>query len=111
VKNDQRKAALAAYKEKKTESGIYAIRSRASGQVWVGSAPDLSTIRNRVWFTLRQGGNPHRALQVAWNAGGEEDLSFEVLEVLDEDISPSMRGHTLRQQLGAWIEELGAARI
>ena len=106
-----RKAAIAAYKERKVESGIYAVRSRASGQVWVGSAPDLSTIRTRLWFTLRQGGCPHRALQAAWNASGEEDLSFEVLEVLDEDTRPSMRSHLLREQLGQWLAELDAARI
>ncbi|WP_341711947.1 GIY-YIG nuclease family protein [Erythrobacter sp.] len=111
MKTQHRKAAITAYKDRMIESGIYAIRSLASGQVWVGSAPDLSTIRNRVWFTLRQGGNPHRALQAAWNAGGDEDLAFEVLEVLDEDLSPSMRSHVLRTQLGHWLEELGAARI
>ncbi|MFA6219553.1 MAG: GIY-YIG nuclease family protein [Erythrobacter sp.] len=112
MKTHDRKAAIAAYKERRVESGIYALRSLATGQVWVGSAPDLSTIRTRLWFTLKLGSNPHRALQDAWNSGSGEDLSFEVLEVLDaEDISPSMRTHLLRERLRIWIEELGALRI
>lgn len=106
-----RKAAVAAYKERKVDSGIYAVRSRTSGQIWVGSAPDLASIRTRLWFTLRQGSNPHRALQAAWHAGGADDLTFEVLEVLDAEVSPSMRSHLLRTQLGHWLAELDAARI
>jgi hypothetical protein len=33
-----RKAAVAAYKERKIAAGIYAIRCVASDQVWIGSA-------------------------------------------------------------------------
>lgn len=53
-----RKAAVAAYKERKVEAGAYVVRFTASGQAWVGSAPDLATIGSRIWFSLRQGGNP-----------------------------------------------------
>jgi hypothetical protein len=63
MKTEDRKAAVTAYKERKVESGIYAIRCAASGEVWVGSAPNLSTIQNRLWFTLR-----HRRA-----AGGRDD--------------------------------------
>ncbi len=49
-----RKAAIAAYKERKTVAGIFVIRSKASAQQWVGAAPNLEKIQNRIWFTLRQ---------------------------------------------------------
>ena len=55
MNRETRKAAVAAYKERKAEPGIYAVRCMASGQAWVGGAPDLATIWNRVSFTLRQG--------------------------------------------------------
>ena len=48
MKGEDRKRAVAAYKERKVEAGIYVVRCLASGQVWVGSAPDLSTIQNRL---------------------------------------------------------------
>ena len=38
-----RKAAIAAYKERKTIAGIFVIRSKASAEQWVGQAPNLET--------------------------------------------------------------------
>ncbi|MCJ2178343.1 GIY-YIG nuclease family protein [Novosphingobium album (ex Hu et al. 2023)] len=107
----QRKAALAEYRERKVEPGIFAIRCTASGEVWAGRAPDLSTVPNRVFFTLRQGGNPHRSLQAAWNAHGADSFVFELLEVLD----PEKLGLGLDRELKAchehWTGRLGATRI
>lgn len=58
-----RKAAVAAYKDRKVVAGIYAVRCVPTGQQWVGGAPDLSTVRNRIWFGLRLGSDPHPSLQ------------------------------------------------
>ena len=66
MKTIDRKAAIAAYKERKPAVGIYLIRCRASGQCWIGASPTLDTIQNRHWFTLRQGSFPQPALQAAW---------------------------------------------
>ncbi len=107
-----RKAAVAAYKERKIAAGIYAIRCAASDEVWIGSAPDLSTIENRLWFTLRQGANPHRALQEAWNAQGSAAFTFEVIAHLrDEDDPGYTRRMALRNLHLRWLEQLGGARI
>ena len=48
-----RKAAIAAYKERKTIAGIFVIRCKASPQAWVGQTPNLEKVQNRIWFTLR----------------------------------------------------------
>ena len=108
-----RKAVLAAYKERTVEAGIYAVRCAASAQVWVGSAPDLSTIRNRIWFTLRQGGNPLKSLQAAWTAYGGEAFAFEVVARLrDNDDDPAyIRNGILRTLHGEWVEKLNGVRI
>ncbi len=68
MRTEDRKMAVNAYKKREVEGGIYAVRCVASGEVWVGGSPDLSKIQNRLWFTLRQGMNTHRSLQIAWNA-------------------------------------------
>ena len=65
-----KKAAIAAYKERKTVAGIYLVRSKASAETWVGQAPNLEKIQNRIWFTLRQGSHQCRSLQAAWAAHG-----------------------------------------
>lgn len=112
MKGEDRKSAVAAYKERKVEAGIYAVRCTASDQVWVGSAPDLSTIQNRIWFTLRQGRNSHRSLQEAWTAHGSEAFAFEVVDRLTDADDPSyIRNAALKSLHGEWREKLNAIRI
>ncbi len=111
MRTEGRKAAVSAYKERKVESGIYAVRCATSGDVWVGSAPDLSTIRNRLWFTLRQGTHPHRSLQSAWNAHGAEAFSFEIVERLDEEAIGHVRDRAMKGRLAHWAHQFRAVRI
>ena len=110
IKED-RKAAVGAYKERKVAAGIYAVRCAPSAEVWVGRAPDLSTIQNRIWFTLRQGSNSHRSLQQAWHSHGAEALSFDVLEQVADEDSAYVRDRVLESRLVHWTAELQATRI
>ena len=111
MKQEDRKAAVAAYKERKIEAGIYVVRCTASGQLWVGSAPDIATIQNRLWFTLQLGGNSHRSLQEAWTAHGREAFLFEVIERRSDDESVYARNAALKSLHAQWAEELNAIRI
>lgn len=111
MKGDERRAAVAAYRERKAEAGIYAVRCAASGEIWVGGAPDLSTIQNRIWFTLRQGSSTHRSLQAAWRAHGAEAFGFEVLERFDEEEVAYVRDRRLKEGAARWAAGLGATRI
>ena len=111
MKRDDRKAAVAAYKEQKTVAGIFALRCAATGQVWVGQAPNLATIQNRLWFTLRFGNDPHRDLQEAWNAHGADSFAFEELERLKEEESPNIRRALLNERQAHWQAKMGAAPI
>lgn len=107
MENARKKAAVAAYKEQKTVAGIYAVRCAAAGRAWIGTAPNLETIQNRLWFGLRLGSSPHRALQAAWNEHGAEALSFDVLERFDGE-SGAPEGAALKNRLSSWQEKLGA---
>lgn len=107
----ERRAAVARYRERKTVAGIYAVLCRATGQRWAGHAPDLSTIRNRLWFTLRHGSSPHRSLQAVWNAHGAESFAFEEIEHLDEEAVPYLRDRMLKDRLRHWCAASGAEAI
>jgi hypothetical protein len=107
----ERKAAIAAYKERKTVAGIFVIRSQASAAQWVGQSPNLEKIQNRIWFTLRQGSHTCRSLQAAWTAHGPENLSFEACERLDEEETPYIRDALLKERLKHWRAQLGAEAI
>jgi len=111
MRTEDRKAAVNAYKKRELEGGIYAVRCVASGEVWVGGAPDLSKIKNRLWFTLRQGTNTHRLLQTTWNAHGAEAFSFEIIERLDAEEIGYVRDRIMRERLVHWAEQLRAIRI
>lgn len=106
-----KKAAVAAYKERKVEAGIYALYCAATGQRWVGRAPDLSTIENRLRFTLTADASLRASLKAAVRQHGAEAIAFEVLErVWTEDL-PYEREKFLRDRLDYWREKLGAETI
>ena len=107
----ERKAAVSAYKERKSVAGLYAIQCAATEEQWVGSAPDLSTIWTRRMFVLKQGVETNKALQSAWNAHGAESFAFRILEEIDLDELTYGRERALKERIAHWREELGAAAI
>ena len=111
MKSQDRRAAIAAYKEQKTPAGIFAIHCQTDGSVWVGSAQNLDTIENRHWFTLRQGTHPNAALQRVWAAHGEESFSLEILEQLEDDVSDIARPRVLKERLAHWRATLSAQGV
>jgi hypothetical protein len=106
-----RKAAIAAYKERKTIAGIYFVRCAASGEAWVGQAPNLETIQNSVWFSLRQGGHTCRTLQAAWNRHGEASLTFGECERLEDEETAYVRNALLKERALHWRAELNAEAV
>jgi hypothetical protein len=106
-----RKASIAAYKERKTIAGIYVVRCTASGEAWVGEAPNLETIQNRIWFTLRQGSHPCRSLQAAWNTYGEAGLTFGECERLADEQTDYVRNSLLKERWLHWRTVLKAEAI
>lgn len=109
---EARKAAAAAFRERKSEPGIYALTCRPTGERWVGRAPDLATIRNRLSVALRTASTPHRSLQAAARGHGEAAFDFEVLERIDEpDASRELVAAILKRRLEHWRDTLGATAI
>lgn len=111
MQSHERKAAVAAYKERKVAAGIYAIRCVPSGACWVGRAPNLEKVQNRVWFTLRHGGHTHRDLQAAWQTHGSDAFTFEIVERIDDEEAAYLRERILKERLAHWAAELKAEAI
>lgn len=109
--SDDRRAVLTEWKERKPAgTGIYAVRCAAGG-CWVGQAPNLASIRNRLWFALRMGSGKPASLQSAWQTHGEAQFSLEVLETLPEEAAEYGRQRTLKALLTRWADALGAEVI
>jgi hypothetical protein len=96
------------FKERKVPRGIYAIRCSISGETWVGSSTNLNAVRNSQWFQLRGGLHRNPSLQKAWKHHTEQAFSLDVLEQLDDDISPLLLNELLATKKKAWAENLQA---
>lgn len=110
MRAEERKAAIAAYKKRKVIGGVYLVRCTVSGETWIGACADVGTIENRIWFTLRLGSHPNKALQQSWSTNGAEAFSFEVLEHVDED-DPYFRNAQLDERAEHWRHRRNARRV
>lgn len=78
-----------AYKEKPPPMGVYAVRNRANGKVFLGASLNVPAMLNRLRFELVQGMHSIApALQEDWRRFGEEHFSFEVLDLLPPQEEP-----------------------
>ncbi len=113
MRHEERRAAIAAYKERKREAGIYAVRCLPTGMCWVGKTPDIAAVRNRLWFSLGQRKDPRPALQAAWTGHGAEAMAFEVLERIEEKETETalLRERRLKERFAFWCDKLGAEAL
>ncbi|MCM3784606.1 DUF2087 domain-containing protein [Neobacillus mesonae] len=68
-------------KEIKIEAGVYQIRNKENGKMYIASTPNLKTINGQK-FTLNMGSHRNRDLQGDWSSLGEGAFEIEVLEKL-----------------------------
>ena len=111
LSHPERKEAIRKYKEHAPPRGAYAVRCKAIGRAWVGSSRNLDAAKNRVWFTLRNGSHPDKALQSEWNTHGEQAFQYDILERLEDDVSDLAIGDLLKEKRGHWAAELSAAEL
>jgi hypothetical protein len=108
MERQKRKAAVDAYRQRKVPTGAFAVRCGGSGQVWVGTAPDLTKIRNRIWFGLKLGTHTNRGMQDAWIAHGGDSFAFELLETVPENEPAHRHARLVKDMAERWRAELGA---
>ncbi len=101
-----RKELKAAYKEMKFQMGAFQIRNIANGKIFVGTSNNLAAIWNRHKFQLNMGSHRNAQLQKDWNALGEENFAFEVLEALQHEDGITDYNKELEVLEGLFMEEL-----
>jgi hypothetical protein len=107
MRGEERRAAIAAYKERTSAVGVFAVRCAATGQCWVGGSRSLDTHHNRLRFALGMG-HPNPALRAACEAHGPDAFGFEVLERLEEEGDAYLREAGLKRRVEHWLQALGA---
>jgi hypothetical protein len=106
----RKKDLIREYKERKTRSGVFAIRCLLEEILWTGTSRDLDAQQNGVWFQLRMGNHMNHALQKAWNRHGAEAFRIEILEVV-EDENAEIIGLLLKEREALWREQSGGAKL
>lgn len=89
VTQHARRAAARRVRDAFPPMGVFAIRDRESGYVYIASSRNVHAALNRAQFEMRMGKYADRKLQACWNAGGVDALSFEVLELVKEREDPA----------------------
>lgn len=105
----ERKAAVAAYRQRKAAYGVYAVICTATGEAWVGTSRTVDTHKNRIWFELGVGTHANGALQSAWKAHGAADFRYEELDRLRDDFPDYERADELKKRRALWQTRLRAA--
>ena len=109
--SSSRKDAVREYKERTPRRGVYAIRCQATSRVWVGASTNLGAARNRAWFTLRHGLHQEAALQAEWRTHGEAAFQYDVLDTLEDDVTPMAIPDLLKEKTRDWAARLGAPTL
>lgn len=95
------------YKETKLDAGVYQMRNRASGRVFVGSAFNVNGKLNGIRFELDLGSYRNSALQKDWKELGGDGFEFGILELLDQDkIEKILQKDELAKLEKKWLEKL-----
>lgn len=107
TESDKRAEMKRLYKENSPGMGVYQIRNKVNGRIYVDSSKNLDGTRNSRLFQLRMGTivfNPQ--LQSDVREFGAENFEFEVLAVLDQPEPGESVDRLLIAQLLHWQEKL-----
>jgi hypothetical protein len=78
-----RAAAKLEYKSSHRPMGVFQIRNKTNGKVFIDSSLNVPGKINRHKFTLNAGIFAGKALQKDWNEFGESNFEFETLEPVE----------------------------
>lgn len=86
-----RKELLKEYRSRPQPMGLYQVRHRPTGRVYVGRAQNLAGMLNSVRLQLSVGTFGCRALQEDYRRDGETAFVIEALETLEPNPDPGVR--------------------
>jgi group I intron endonuclease len=102
-----KKELIKQYKQTIQPMGVYQIKNKKNGKIFIGSAKNLPGKINSHKFQLKNGLHTNKQMQKDFNEIGEEGFSFDILdhlkpkEDLNHDYTEELK--TLEEM---WIEKL-----
>jgi len=103
---DRRQAKLD-YKLSHRPMGVYQIRNKVNGKVWIDSSNNVPAKFNRYRLQLDADSHPSKPLQSDWKELGADAFEFELLEPLEPRDDPSYdHASDLEVLEDLWLEKL-----
>lgn len=102
-----RQAAIDAYKERKADWAIVAVRIGTS--TWLKAVADPAAFERRMSFTLRTGSALTPDMAAAFRDAGQ--FSLDILERLDPELSDMARETRIKDRLAHWSTEIGGRAL
>lgn len=95
------------YREREKPFGIFQIKNRANGMIFLGSCLNFEGIWNSQKFQLSNGMHRNKKLQNDWNEYGADNFVFEILEIAKDKGDPGFSPNDeLKLLEEIWIEKL-----
>ena len=109
---ERKKELKEAYRQMQIPMGVYMIRNRQNGRMFLDCTPNLPGKMNSSRFQLQGGIFRNAALQKDWQNLGEEAFEIAVLDALPYDQTGLQTDYRedLQALLGIWQEKLSAER-
>ncbi len=77
------------YKNIVQPKGIFIIRNKTNGRVFMGSTMNLHGVLDKNKFILNSGTHFNTQLQADWNSSGADNFEFEIAETLKLSDDPA----------------------
>lgn len=78
------------YKQLKPSAGVFYIKNKSNGKMFISSSTVLRTVWNSQKMKLNTGWHPNKELQGDWVKFGAENFEFKIIEEIDNSDDPSM---------------------
>lgn len=102
-----RKTLIREYKERQKPAGVFQVKNKATGKVFLGSSLNVEGSLNKQEFLLASGAHKNKALQMDWKKFGRNQFEFSILETVKVTEDP---GFNLKDELTLleeiWLEQL-----
>jgi len=83
IGKEQRKQLVREYEERKKLIGVFAIRNKVTGKIFLDRTMNLGVAFNKHRFQLNMGSHPKKEMQSDWTKYGEENFFYEAIEALE----------------------------
>jgi group I intron endonuclease len=105
---DRRKELRREYEEIKKPIGVFKIVNKVNGKIFVGTGINLDAVFNSYKFQMTYGVLlQNRELSEDWKKYGEENFSFEILDLVKQNDDPEYNyKHDLKILEELWLDEL-----